>query len=352
MSGISNFICKPTAAEVVELCESVTDKNFVTDAEKTQLGTDVIHTAASVKSAIETLAGGVDIISLDNFKEGSTNLILTAAERALIANGELPVGAILDWPKHVALPTGWMWWRKEAKNTITYANLFAKIGYTYGGSGTTFFLGENSTAALFLAITGTQKNYLGMCRNANKDIYVAVYGGDIYKQTEGVGDFIAMGQISRNWYGMCADAAGNVYAAVYQNDIYKQTGGVGNFIGMGQNSRNWSDMCVDAAGNVYAAEYGGDIYKQTGGVGNFIAMGQTSRNWYGMCADAAGNVYAAVKGGDIYKQTGGAGNFLAMGQTSRNWSGMCPNFDGEIYAAVSGGELFKLSESTAKIVKY
>lgn len=84
MSGISNFICKPTAQEIVDLCESVTDKNFVTDAEKTQIGADVIGSAAAVKAAIESLAAGADIISADNFAEG-THLFLTAAERALIA---------------------------------------------------------------------------------------------------------------------------------------------------------------------------------------------------------------------------------------------------------------------------
>jgi hypothetical protein len=36
------------------------------------------------------------------------------------------------------------------------------------------------------------------------DVYVCVYGGDIYKQTNGTGDFVAMNQTNRAWRYMTA----------------------------------------------------------------------------------------------------------------------------------------------------
>ena len=36
------------------------------------------------------------------------------------------------------------------------------------------------------------------------DVYACVYGGDIYKQAGGIGDFEALEQTSRNWVGLAA----------------------------------------------------------------------------------------------------------------------------------------------------
>jgi hypothetical protein len=69
-------------------------------------------------------------------------------------------------------------------------------------------------------------------------MYAVVYGGDIYKQTGGTGDFLPLGQTSRNWWGL-GSLNGNIYAAVYGGDIYIQTGGTGDFLPLGQTSRAW-----------------------------------------------------------------------------------------------------------------
>ena len=54
----------------------------------------------------------------------------------------------------------------------------------------------------------------------NGDVYACVDGGDIYKQTGGVGNFIPLGQTSRIWSGMTSAPNGKIYACVLEGDIY------------------------------------------------------------------------------------------------------------------------------------
>jgi hypothetical protein len=142
-----------------------------------------------------------------------------------------------------------------------------------------------------------------MAAAPNGNVYAVVSGGDIYMQTNGTGNFVALSQTSRVWVAMAAAPNGNVYAVVSGGDIYMQTNGTGNFVALSQTTRNWVAMAAAPNGNVYAAVYGGDIYMQTGGTGNFVALSQTTRNWWGITAAPNENVYANVDGGDIYKQT-------------------------------------------------
>jgi hypothetical protein len=107
---------------------------------------------------------------------------------------------------------------------------------------------------------------------------------------------------------MAAATNGDIYAVVFNGDIYKQTGGTGNFVALGQTSRQWRGITVAPNGDVYACVGVGDIYKQTGGTGNFIALNQTARDYYGMTAAPNGDIYAAVLLGDIFIQTGGTAN--------------------------------------------
>ena len=190
----------------------------------------------------------------------------------------------------------------------------------------------------FIALGQTSRSWDGMTK-LGSDVYACVDNGDIYKQTNGVGNFIALGQTSRSWRGMTTLGT-DVYACVQNGDIYKQTGGVGNFIALGQTSRNWRGMTTLGT-DVYACVQNGDIYKQTNGVGNFIALGQTSRSWDGM-TKLGSDVYACVDNGDIYKQTNGVGNFIALGQTSRSWRGMT-TLGTDVYASVSGGDIYVLT---------
>ena len=192
------------------------------------------------------------------------------------------------------------------------------------------------------ALGQTPRNWYGIT-TLGTDVYACVSNGDIYKQTNGTGNFLPLGQASRGWRGMTTLGT-DVYASVAGADIYKQTNGTGNFIALGQTSRNWFGMTTLGT-NVYASvDGGGDIYKQTNGTGNFIALGQTTRFWRGMTTLGT-DVYACVSNGDIYKQTNGTGNFIALGQTSRNWVGMT-TLGTDVYANVSGGDIYKQTGGT------
>jgi hypothetical protein len=62
------------------------------------------------------------------------------------------------------------------------------------------------------------------------DVYACVGSGDIYKQTNGTGNFVALGQTSRRWYAMTTLGT-DVYACVYDGDIYRLTAGAVTSIG-------------------------------------------------------------------------------------------------------------------------
>ena len=211
------------------------------------------------------------------------------------------------------------------------------------------YLQTNGTGD-FVALGQTSRHWVAMAAAPNGNVYAAdsggldFDGGDIYMQTNGTGDFVALGQTSRDWVAMAAAPNGNVYAAVWRGDIYMQTNGAGAFNPLGQTNRKWYGMAAAPNGNVYAADYDGDIYMQTNGTGNFNPLGQTSRRWGGMAAAPNGDVYAAVSVNvDIYMQTNGTGNFNPLGQTSRGWDGMAAAPHGDVYAAVYGvvdGEIY------------
>ncbi len=188
----------------------------------------------------------------------------------------------------------------------------------------------------FSGLSQTSRAWQGMTTQGT-DVYACVNGGDIYKQTNGTGDFIALGQTSRAWSGMTTQGT-DVYAGVYTGDIYKQTNGTGDFIALGQTSRAWSGMTTQGT-DVYACVTGGDIYKQTNGTGDFIALGQESKDWRDMTTQGT-DVYACVSNGDIYKQTNGTGDFIALGQESRLWLGMTTQGT-DVYAGVYNGDIYK-----------
>lgn len=51
-----------------------------------------------------------------------------------------PIGRICTWHTGVTVPDGWLSCNGASKSTLDYPGLFAVIGYTYGGSGTSFTL--------------------------------------------------------------------------------------------------------------------------------------------------------------------------------------------------------------------
>jgi len=219
-------------------------------------------------------------------------------------------------------------------------------------------------------------------------IYLTVKGGDIYKQSDGEGDFVGLGQTLRYWFGICVAPNGDVYASANDpggGDIYKQTGGVGNFVALGQTLRDWRFMAAAPNGDIWAAINFSYLYKQAGGVGDFIQQSVTPNTWYGMAFNSAGVIYCAGQnsgyafkffknyveasgslpasvthdmcvapngdvygsvGTDIFKQTLGVGDFVSLGQSFTYGAlGMAAAPNGDIYAidATASGILMKRS---------
>ena len=198
---------------------------------------------------------------------------------------------------------------------------------------------------VFSGLSQADRNWYDMT-TLGDDVYACVYGGDIYKQTNGTGDFNALRQASRNWSVMTT-LGSDVYAGVYAGDIYKQTNGTGDFIELGQAPRGWTGMTT-RGDDVYACVFNGDIYKQTNGTGAFVALGQAPRDWRSMTT-RGDDVYACVSNGDIYKQTNGTGDFNALRQASRNWHGMTTRGD-DVYACVFNGDIYKQTNGTGDFV--
>ena len=257
-----------------------------------------------------------------------------------------PVGSIKLHPIGISLPSGWLYANGQSISRTTYAELFAVFGTLYGkgDNSTTFNLPDNNMLSYNFLPAETlpvPRNWFAITSNSSGDIFAAEFNGDIYKQTDGRGNFIAMNQTPKYWKYLTVSKNDDIYADTLNGDIYKLSGGSSMFIGLGQTSRDWTGMTA-ANGNVYCAAYGGDIYMQTNSTGDFVGLGQPSLGWCGMTTDSNGNVYCAVYGGDIYKQTDGIGNFVAMNQTSRNWYYMTSSPYGDIYAGMNGsGPIYK-----------
>lgn len=87
----------------------------------------------------ELPAGGTTGQVLKKASNTTGDVVWATDEAGGGGGGDTPSGAILAWPTATA-PTGWLICDGQALSTTTYADLFAVVGYTYGGSGSTFNL--------------------------------------------------------------------------------------------------------------------------------------------------------------------------------------------------------------------
>ena len=287
-----------------------------------------------------TLADLVDVAAKQNLISGTVNRILKNVGTNLFGNSRLwdtgtffGIGTVNSPLKDISLGNqgnkeiG----IEESNSTTIGRSLTISAGKTI----------NYVLSADFLQLIGSVV-VQGLSSSGN-NVY-AVIGQDIYKQTDSVGNFEALGQLALNYRDLCASPNGDVYACVGSTGgggIYKQTNGIGDFISLSQTTRTWSAMCASPNGDIYACVGGyngvaGDIYKQAGGIGDFVALEQIIRGWGAMCSDTSGNIYAAVGGlgsGDIYKQTNGIGDFMPLGFTVRNYRGMAFSPNGNFYVS-------------------
>lgn len=131
----------------------------------------------------------------------------------------------------------------------------------------------------FSRIYESAKQWTGISVNSStKDVYACASGfpsgNYIYKQTGGTGNFEQLTSDLKLWQGISVDSVnGDVYACNTTwsgGDVYKQTAGVGDFVPLGQ-SQTWADVAIDSTTkDLYAAvpnnslaipPIPGDIYK-------------------------------------------------------------------------------------------
>ena len=258
-------------------------------------------------------------------------------------------------------------WVENSTNVIAGRALTLSAGSTV-----------NTGLVDFAPLSQANLNWWSMAAAPSGNVYAAAYNNNLYKQTNGTGNFVAQGLNGGLW-GVAVAPNGNVYVAKHNDDIYMQTNETGSFVALGQTPSSWGAMAAAPSGNVYALKvYSGaglykqtngtgdfnlvvsgswnavavapngnvylvgssDIYMQTNETGSFVALGQGAKSWQSVTVAPNGDVYAVVYGGDVYRQTGGTGNFVALGQISRNWQSMAAAPNGNIYAGVGGGDIY------------
>ena len=124
----------------------------------------------STREIVQCTARSGDTLTIVRAQEGTTasaflaNDVIELRVTAGEMSGMVPTGALMMWPTATA-PANWVLCNGASVSTTTYASLFAVIGYTFGGSGSSFNLpdyrdrmpiGSNSIASL--AGTGGSKD--------------------------------------------------------------------------------------------------------------------------------------------------------------------------------------------------
>jgi len=187
-------------------------------------------------------------------------------------------------------------------------------------------------------------------QSSSQDVYVSNGTNGVYKQTGGVGPFVAESLASSAFYrGMGTDIYGNIYLATNlgtATDILKKTGGVGSWATISTSgiSGGSSKVAGDYLGNLYIGTSIG-LYKQTALTGSFVQV--LAGNITSLSISAFdGSVYTII-GSVIYKQTAGTGTFNAV-QTISGVDGLCCMPNGDVYA--SNGTLFKQTAGTGSFV--
>jgi hypothetical protein len=190
----------------------------------------------------------------------------------------------------------------------------------------------------------------GVTVTPNGDVYVAVMGVDIYKQTKGQGSFVAQ-NIATNYTGLCSDTNGVIYCAAINQGIFKIDTLHGNAVTwVNNNALGWYGITVSPFnGHIYAAAYTEYIYESPdGSVGSFVSLGAASglRGWVSLAADPiTGDIWATTypwEAGGFFVRRGGVGNFvnwpqfiqqhdyfpIGFAKTGAMWGGVWP---GDIY---------------------
>jgi hypothetical protein len=205
-----------------------------------------------------------------------------------------------------------------------------------------------SSDTTFNRLSVTSRQYNDIAATPSGDIYAVVYFGGIYKQTNGTGSFVSIGQDTNYWTGICSATNNDMYACESNTGrIFKKLASETNFTTLyATTGLSLRDITIDASGNIYICD-GNDIYKQTGGIGSFNPLGTVGQVWTGLAAAPNGDVFACSEDtfdtdGGIFVQYGGTGEFISLNQANRDWSAIAVS-NGVSYATVAGGDVYKMT---------
>jgi uncharacterized protein (TIGR02145 family) len=303
--------------------------SFSSIGEVLQLWSSTENSINSAKNrTINTYSGNVGGGNLLKFNGFSVRLI---KDTPVTYNNYLPTGSVNRGFTGVAI----------APNNDAYTTSV----YSRGEGDICEKLSSNTT---FNRLSLTSRQYNDIAATLSGDIYAVVYFGGIYKQTNGTGSFVSIGQDTNYWTGICSATNNDMYACESNTGrIFKKLASETNFTTLyATTGLSLRDIAIDASGNIYICD-GTDIYKQTGGIGSFNPLGTVGQVWTGLAAAPNGDIFACSEDtfdtdGGIFVQYGGTGSFTSLNQDNRDWSSIAVS-NGVSYATVAGGDVYKMT---------
>lgn len=188
----------------------------------------------------------------------------------------------------------------------------------------------------------------GFTISPSGDLFLVVYDtGIVYKQVNGVGDYIPLTGAISAAYSLFSAPNNDIYSITFTGRVYKKLASSNNFVQIAQFSP-LKGGCVALNGDVYIAEPSVDIYIKYGGLGEFIAQGITGGilTTSSMCVTPNGTIFARSNTGLYAKVVGGAFEFVTSTVTGNIWNDQ----SGNLYSANNSGVISKMTIGTTTFI--
>lgn len=165
----------------------------------------------------------------------------------------------------------------------------------------------------FVFQPGTTQAWRQIWCNSAGVLWGAVYGGGyIMKSTDGGATWTQASTIAGDWFAGCCQGS-DVYAALFGGGLYKQTGGTGNFVEIDSSSHWFTELSLASDGHMLGADLFGDALEKLTKDGPWTTIPDAIRNGYiGICGDALGGIYACSGNEIYYKSPTGGGQTYAV----------------------------------------
>jgi photosystem II stability/assembly factor-like uncharacterized protein len=325
--------------------ESATTDNWI-DTKLTENGSVVYALTASGKifssntNALNltqyVITGPGAALALDwGATGGNSGLIACGSNGGIYAHqGEgLEVGLV------AANPTPWSSCATSSNNGKIIATSTTGLIYISTNSGT------NWTAR---SISSGNINRRALVASENgRQIYSAIYGGEIEYSTDSGATWSTALNNDENWIAIAASANfQKIYAVAYQGYIYQSQDSGATWQKVNFPKLPWISIAVSANGaKAVAATKGGNIYN-TSDSGESWTPRDQKRKWVSVASSSNGDKFAAVvEGGFVYTSSNGGDNWTQRG-SERNWSAIASSSNGnKLVATVARGKIYTSTDS-------